>query len=107
MDTNSVAMNALLAKLYRTFTAPDVVTGVDNVQKSAFFSFVSPGIPVSPGSFDFLKMVNLGQLNSASVFSQLVCSIPSPTGFWSTSNAVVWNAYRQAVNGAIVKPLQI
>ena len=107
MSTNDVAMNALLAKLYRTFTAPDTVNGIASAADQAYFSFLSPGIPVSASTFDFLAMANKQQLDASSAFSQLVNSIPRPTGFWSTGGEFVWNAYEYAINNAIVAPKQL
>jgi hypothetical protein len=107
MDANNVAMNGLLAKLYKTFTAPDTINGTDSYQEHAYFSFCSPGIPVTEASFDFLSLSNLGQLNAESSFAQVMNFIPNPTGFWSTAGDYVWKVYRDAISQAIVAPLQI
>jgi hypothetical protein len=108
MDSNSAAMNALLAKLYATFTAADVVTGKNSFAQDAFLTFCGPGIPVSADSFDFLKLASLGQLNAASGFAQVVNSIPKPIGFWTSAGDMVWKVYRdQIINQAIVNPIQI
>lgn len=100
-------MNSFLSKLYTLITAPDSETGTNSLNENAFLSFVTPGIPLPMAAVDFLNFKTLNDFACAARFSRFVNNIPKPTGFWVSSAVETWQAYKDAINSAIVEPRQL
>lgn len=109
-DNNVDAMNAMLSKIFKIFSAGDDLSngqGVKIRDPFTYFSYVLPGIPVSESTFDFEKFTSAKQVNAASDFSQTINSTPRPTGFWAGDGRQLSDAYLYLLQNAVVPEVPI
>jgi hypothetical protein len=108
MPNNNHVMDALLSKIYETFTAPTKVIQNDENERRVqvktsekpFVCFCAPGIAIS--SLDFGDLTTQDQVDKCSIFSQLVNSIPEPVGIWQKTDRKVWSLYERAITDVIL-----
>ena len=80
------AMNGILGKIYAVMTSPDSIVS-NPVQRPSttsnappFIAFCAPGIAID--DLDFGDLTTQDQVDRCSAFSQLINSIPQPSGTW-------------------------
>lgn len=102
MAQDSEVMNGLLGKIYDVMASPDEVVNDAKPRfnivspEPPFISFCSPGVALD--KIDFGELSTKDEVKACSRFSQLVNSIPPPTGTWQLTNNKVWDVYERSIS---------